>query len=72
VGLVAKLAGHSNPTVTLGHYTQAVRGGDAAVEALQKAYSSGPGSDPHCPPAGQKFPWGEANAGCATCAGREL
>jgi len=39
VGLVAKLAGHSNATVTLGHYTQAVRGGDAAVEALQRAYS---------------------------------
>lgn len=39
VGLVAKLAGHSNPAVTLGHYTQAVRGGDAAVEALQRAYS---------------------------------
>lgn len=39
VGLVAKLAGHSNATVTLGHYTQAVRGGDAAIEALQKAYT---------------------------------
>lgn len=39
VGLVAKLAGHSNATVTLGHYTQAVRGGGAAVEALQRAYS---------------------------------
>jgi len=39
VGLVAKLAGHSNATVTLGHYTQAVRGGDAAVAALQRAYS---------------------------------
>ena len=38
-GLVAKLAGHANPTVTLGHYTQAVRGGGAAVEALQQAYS---------------------------------
>lgn len=39
VGLVAKLAGHSNATVTLGHYTQAVRGGEAAVAALQQAYS---------------------------------
>jgi integrase len=39
VGLVAKLAGHSNAAVTLGHYTQAVRGGDAAVEALQRAYT---------------------------------
>jgi len=39
VGLVAKLAGHANPMVTLSHYTQAVRGGGAAVEALQQAYS---------------------------------
>ncbi len=39
VGLVAKLAGHANPAVTLGHYTQAVRGGDAAMKALQEAYS---------------------------------
>jgi len=39
VGLVAKLAGHANPSVTLGHYTQAVRGGGEAVERLQKAYS---------------------------------
>lgn len=39
VGLVAKLAGHSNPSVTLGHYTQAVRGGGDAVVALQQAYS---------------------------------
>jgi integrase len=38
VGLVAKLAGHANPNVTLGHYTQAVRGGEAAVMALEKAY----------------------------------
>ena len=39
VGLVAKLAGHANPAVTLGHYTQAVRGGSEALEALQHAYS---------------------------------
>ena len=38
VGLVAKLAGHSNPAVTLGHYTQAVRGGEAALAALERAY----------------------------------
>jgi len=38
VGLVAKLAGHANATVTLAHYTQAVRGGEAAVEALERAY----------------------------------
>ncbi len=39
VGLVAKLAGHANVNVTLSHYTQAVRGGEAAVRALQDAYS---------------------------------
>jgi integrase len=40
VGLVAKLAGHANPAVTLGIYTQAMRGGDAAAEALESAYVS--------------------------------
>lgn len=39
VGLVAQIAGHANPTVTLGHYTQAVRGGAAAVAALEQAYA---------------------------------
>jgi len=39
VGLVAKLAGHANPTVTLGHYTQAVRGGAAAMSTLDAAFS---------------------------------
>jgi integrase len=39
VGLVAKLAGHANVTVTLGHYTQAVRGGGMAVEALENAFT---------------------------------
>ena len=34
-GLVAQIAGHANPTVTLGHYTQAVRDGSAAIEALE-------------------------------------
>jgi integrase len=38
VGLVAKLAGHSNAVVTLAHYTQAVRGGEAALAALEQAY----------------------------------
>jgi len=42
VGLVAKLAGHSNPAVTLGHYTQAVRGGAGAVELLDQAYGARP------------------------------
>lgn len=39
VGLVAKLAGHANPTVTLGHYTQSVRGGAEAMAALEDAYA---------------------------------
>lgn len=38
VGLVAQIAGHANPTVTLGHYTQAVRDGSAAIAALDRAY----------------------------------
>lgn len=38
VGLVAKMAGHSNPNVTLGHYTQAVRGGADAAMALEGAF----------------------------------
>jgi integrase len=41
VGLVAKLAGHANVSVTLGHYTQAVRGGQVAVSALERAYGHG-------------------------------
>ncbi|QMU59668.1 MAG: tyrosine-type recombinase/integrase [Boseongicola sp.] len=40
VGLVAKLAGHANPAVTLGHYTQAVRGGAEALAVLDAAYSA--------------------------------
>jgi integrase len=40
VGLVAKLAGHASAVVTLGHYTQAVRGGEAAVAALERAYQA--------------------------------
>ena len=39
IGLVAKLAGHANPAVTLRYYTQAVRGGEAAIHALEEAYS---------------------------------
>jgi integrase len=39
VGLVAKLAGHANPAVTLGIYSHAVRGGGMAAEALEKAYT---------------------------------
>ena len=40
IGLVARLAGHANATVTLGHYTQAVRGGEVAINALERAYGS--------------------------------
>lgn len=39
VGLVAKLAGHKNAQVTLAHYTHAMRGGEGAVEALDRAFS---------------------------------
>jgi integrase len=38
VGLVAKIAGHANANVTLGHYTQAVRGTHSAAEALERAF----------------------------------
>ena len=41
VGLVAKLAGHANAVVTLRHYTQAVRGGEAAIKLLEDAYAAG-------------------------------
>jgi integrase len=41
VGLVAKLAGHKNAVVTLSHYTHAMRGGDDAVKALDRAYAGG-------------------------------
>jgi integrase len=39
VGLVAKLAGHKSAVVTLSHYTHAIRGGEDAVVALDRAYS---------------------------------
>jgi integrase len=42
VGLVAKLAGHANPAVTLGVYTQAMRGGKLAAAALESAYDALP------------------------------
>jgi integrase len=38
VGLVAKIAGHSDPSVTLSYYTQAVRDGHGALEKLRDAY----------------------------------
>jgi integrase len=42
VGLVAKLAGHANAVVTLGYYTQAVRGGEVAISNLEDAYGIQP------------------------------
>jgi integrase len=39
VGLVAKLAGRKNAVVTLSHYTHAMRGGEDAVKALDRAYA---------------------------------
>ena len=39
VGLVAKIAGHANAVITLSHYTQAVRGGEAAIFTLDRAYA---------------------------------
>lgn len=38
VGLVAKLAGHANPNITLGYYTQAVRDGSEPIANLEQAY----------------------------------
>ena len=38
VGLVAQLAGHADPSITLSHYTQAVRGGSAAIKILEQVY----------------------------------
>jgi integrase len=39
VGLVAKLAGHKNAVVTLSHYTHAMRSGEDAGKALDRAYA---------------------------------
>ncbi len=39
IGLVAKLAGHKSAVVTLSHYTHAMRGGEDAVKALDRAYA---------------------------------
>lgn len=41
LGLVSKLAGHANASVTLQHYTQAVRGGEEAVARLETIYAGG-------------------------------
>jgi integrase len=42
VGLVAKLAGHADPAITLSVYTQAVRGGEDAIQQLERAYRRDP------------------------------
>ncbi len=47
VGLVAKLAGHKGAMVTLSHYTHAMRKGEDAVQALDKAYGARMGRAPH-------------------------
>ncbi len=39
IGVVAKLAGHADPAVTLSHYTQPVRDGSGALLALETAYT---------------------------------
>ncbi|MBC8050390.1 MAG: tyrosine-type recombinase/integrase [Chitinophagales bacterium] len=39
VALVAKISAHVNPSTTLGIYTPAIRSGDAAADALEKAIS---------------------------------
>ena len=38
VGLVAKIIGHADATVTLGYYTQAVRNGGEVIDSLTEAY----------------------------------
>ncbi|TXN19563.1 site-specific integrase [Methylobacterium sp. WL9] len=40
VGLVAKIAGHASPVVTLSYYTQAVRNSDVARDALDRAFAA--------------------------------
>jgi len=42
VGLVTKLPGHKNAVVTLSRYTHAMRGGEDAVRALDRAYAGSP------------------------------
>lgn len=44
IGVVAKLAGHADPAVTLSHYTQPVRDGSGAVVALEMAYTRSGGA----------------------------
>lgn len=43
IGLVAKLAGHANPNVTIGYYTHAMRTGQSTIRSLDEAYEARPG-----------------------------
>jgi integrase len=43
VGLVAKLAGHANPAITLSVYTRPLREGGSAIASLEAAYLNGGG-----------------------------
>jgi len=40
---VSQIAGHANPTATLGHYTQATRDGQDVIAAIDVAYGNGGG-----------------------------
>ena len=46
VGLVAELAGHADPTITLGYYTQAVRKGTQAIDRIERMYRAEPDAPP--------------------------
>lgn len=46
VGLVAELAGHADPTITLEYYTQAVRDGAQAIDRLERMYRGEPDTPP--------------------------
>jgi integrase len=46
VGLVAEIAGHADPTITLGYYTQAVRKGTQAIDRIERMYRGEPDAAP--------------------------
>jgi integrase len=50
-GLVAKLAGHANATITLTHYTQSVRGSEGVVEAYSRIFDAPTANTPAAQPA---------------------
>jgi hypothetical protein len=51
IGLVAKLAGHANPAVTLRYYTQSGSVGKRAIQALRKHSQPGKERDEFSSPA---------------------